>query len=43
MNSIAVGARLAREGLQDTAFIQTAGVIVHDHREQSSVDRLLLQ
>ncbi|VVO51861.1 hypothetical protein PS838_00333 [Pseudomonas fluorescens] len=34
---------LAREKLKNTAFIQNARVIVDAHREQSSVDRLLLQ
>ena len=34
---------LARDELKDTAFIQKTRVIVNVHREQSSVDRLLLQ
>ncbi|CAI8804267.1 hypothetical protein EMIT048CA2_10190 [Pseudomonas chlororaphis] len=38
-----VGAKLARDGLESAAFSQSVRVIVNDHREQSSVDRLLLQ
>jgi len=34
---------LARDGFQSTVCTQTARVIVVHHREQSSVDRLLLQ
>ncbi|MNL53948.1 hypothetical protein D3C87_1772370 [compost metagenome] len=34
---------LAREEPEGAAFIQTVRVIVNAHREQSSVDRLLLQ
>ena len=34
---------LARDEPESAAGYQVAGVIVNDHREQSSVDRLLLQ
>ncbi|KTC40338.1 hypothetical protein AO265_38035 [Pseudomonas sp. ABAC61] len=37
-----VGARLARDGLVNAAFIQLIRATVDDPREQSSVGRLLL-